>query len=217
MEKIRVAIADDHAIFRRGVVSFLRNNEDFDVVYEASNGQELMDGIPIYNPQVVLMDLTMPVLDGIRATSKIKAIYPDLKIIIISMHDEDHFVSHLMELGANGYLLKDADPDEVENAIYTCHSEDYYYGAFLLRVMHNRLINKSTRKKNLTLNNDVNLTDRELEVLEHICEGTTAPQIAEMVNLSVRTVEGHRNRIMEKTGTKNIAGLVAWAVRNGVV
>jgi two-component system, NarL family, response regulator DegU len=217
MEKIRVAIADDHTIFRRGVVSILRNNEDFDVVYEASNGQELMDGIPVYNPQVVLMDLNMPVLDGIRATTKIKGVYPDLKIIIISMHDEDHFVSHLMELGANGYLLKDAHPDEVEKAIYTCHSEDYYYGAFLLRVMHNRLVNKSTRKKSITLNNEVNLSERELEVLEHICEGTTSPQIADMVSLSVRTVEGHRNRIMEKTGTKNIAGLVAWAVRNGIV
>jgi len=217
MEKIRIAIADDHTIFRRGVVSILRNNDDFDVVYEASNGQELMDGIPTYNPQVVLMDLNMPVLDGIRATTKIKAVYPDLKIIIISMHDEDHFVSHLMELGANGYLLKDAHPDEVEKAIYTCHSEDYYYGAFLLRVMHNRLINKSSRKKKLTLNNEINLSERELEILEHICEGATSSQIADIVILSVRTVEGHRNRIMEKTGTKNIAGLVAWAVRNGIV
>ena len=98
MEKIRVAIADDHAIFRRGVVSFLRNNEDFDVVYEASNGQELMDGIPIHNPQVVLMDLTMPVLDGIRATSKIKAIYPDLKIIIISIRCETKWSSSCMEI-----------------------------------------------------------------------------------------------------------------------
>ncbi|MDZ7898704.1 MAG: response regulator transcription factor [Arcicella sp.] len=217
MEKIRVAIADDHTIFRRGLVSILRNNEDFDIVFEAENGQELMDAIPMYNPQVVLMDLNMPVLDGIRATTKIKGVYPDLKIIIISMHDEDHFVSHLMELGANGYLLKDAHPDEVEKAIYTCNSEDYYYGAFLLRVMHNRLINKTTRKKTITLSSEINLTERELEVLEHICEGTTSPQIAEIVSLSVRTVEGHRNRIMEKTGTKNIAGLVAWAVRNGVV
>jgi two-component system, NarL family, response regulator DegU len=217
MDKIRVAIADDHAIFRRGVVSFLMNNEDFDVVYQASNGQELMDGIPVYAPQVVLMDLQMPVLDGIRATEKIKAVYPEVKIIIISMHDEDHFVSHLMELGANGYLLKDADPDEVEKAIYTCHHEDYYYGAFLLKVMHNRMVNKSSRKKNVNLSNQITLTERELEVLEHICEGTTSPQIAELINLSVRTVEGHRNRIMERTGTKNIAGLVAWAVRNGVV
>jgi two-component system, NarL family, response regulator DegU len=217
MEKIRVAIADDHTIFRRGLVSILRNNEDFDIVYEAENGQELMDGIAVHNPQVVLMDLNMPVLDGIRATTKIKGVYPDLKIIIISMHDEDHFVSHLMELGANGYLLKDAHPDEVEKAIYTCHTEDYYYGAFLLRVMHNRLINKTTRKKSITLSSEINLSERELEVLEHICEGTTSPQIAEMVSLSVRTVEGHRNRIMEKTGTKNIAGLVAWAVRNGIV
>jgi DNA-binding NarL/FixJ family response regulator len=216
-KKIKISIADDHAIFRRGIVSLLQNNDDFEVVAQAANGQELIDSLVITPPDVILMDLQMPVLDGIRATQQIKKDFQHIKIIIISMHDEAQFVTHLMELGANGYLLKDADPDEVENAIYTCHNEDYYYGAFLLKVMHNRMINKPVRKIIPYFSIQIDLSEREVEVLQLICEGTTAPQIAEKINLSPRTVEGHRNRIMEKTGTKNIAGLVAWAVRNGVV
>ena len=215
-QKIKIAIADDHAIFRRGIVSLLQNNDDFEVISQAANGQELIDNLRKEQPHVILMDLQMPVLDGIRATQQIKKELSHIKIIIISMHDEAQFVSHLMELGANGYLLKDADPDEVENAIYTVHNEDYYYGAFLLKVMHNRMINKPIKKIVPFFSIQVELSEREIEVLQHICEGTTAPQIAEKINLSHRTVEGHRNRIMEKTGTKNIAGLVAWAVRNGI-
>lgn len=215
-QKIKIAIADDHAIFRRGIVSLLQNNDDFEVISQAANGQELIDNLRKEQPHVILMDLQMPVLDGIRATQQIKKELSHIKIIIISMHDEAQFVSHLMELGANGYLLKDADPDEVENAIYTVHNEDYYYGAFLLKVMHNRMINKPIKKIVPFFSIQVELSEREIEVLQHICEGTTAPQIADKINLSHRTVEGHRNRIMEKTGTKNIAGLVAWAVRNGI-
>lgn len=215
-QKIKIAIADDHAIFRRGIVSLLQNNDDFEVISQAANGQELIDNLNKEQPHVILMDLQMPVLDGIRATQQIKKELSHIKIIIISMHDEAQFVSHLMELGANGYLLKDADPDEVENAIYTVHNEDYYYGAFLLKVMHNRMINKPIKKIVPFFSIQVELSEREIEVLQHICEGTTAPQIADKINLSHRTVEGHRNRIMEKTGTKNIAGLVAWAVRNGI-
>lgn len=215
-QKIKIAIADDHAIFRRGIVSLLQNNDDFEVISQAANGQELIDNLRKEQPHVILMDLQMPVLDGIRATQQIKKELSHIKIIIISMHDEAQFVSHLMELGANGYLLKDADPDEVENAIYTVHNEDYYYGAFLLKVMHNRMINKPAKKIVPYFSIQIELSEREIEVLQHICEGTTAPQIAEKINLSHRTIEGHRNRIMEKTGTKNIAGLVAWAVRNGI-
>ncbi len=215
--KISIAVADDHALFRRGMVSLLNNmNDDFAVVIEASNGQELIDALPLEMPNVILMDLQMPVLDGIRATEQIKKTYPHIKVIVISMHDEDQFVTRLMELGANGYLLKDADPDEVEKAIYTVVKEDYYYGAFLIKVMHNRFTQKPSKREQTKLLLPVDLSDRELEILKLICEGQTTPQIADMLFISTRTVEGHRNRLMEKTGTKNVAGLVAWAVRNGV-
>ncbi|MFC0184317.1 DNA-binding response regulator, NarL/FixJ family, contains REC and HTH domains [Pseudarcicella hirudinis] len=215
-ERIKIAIADDHALFRRGMVSLLQMNDDFEVILEASNGQELIDALETNLPDVILMDLQMPVLDGIRATEQIKNKHTEIKIIVISMHDEDQFVSHLMELGANGYLLKDADPDEVEKAIRVVATEDYYYGAFLLKVMHNRMLSKPVKKDAPRLSVKVDLSERELEVLKYICEGMSTPQIAEKIFLSPRTVEGHRNRIMEKTGTKNVAGMVAWAVRNGI-
>lgn len=214
--KIRIAVTDDHALIRRGIVALLRHNDDFKVVLEASNGQELIDNIPQTLPDIVLMDLNMPILDGAKATERIKKIFPKIKIIIISMHDEDNVVSHLMSLGANGYLLKDAHPDEVETAIYTVCNEDYYYGPFLIKVMHNRMTNKPDNKTVSQLSVQIGISDRELEVLEHICQGTTTQQIGEILCISSRTVEGHRNRIMEKTGTKNVAGLVAWAVRNGI-
>jgi DNA-binding NarL/FixJ family response regulator len=214
--KIKIAIADDHILFRRGIVSLLQNNDDFEVVYEAGNGQELIDNLSSTKPEVVLMDLQMPILDGIRATERIKKEFPQIKVIVISMHDEDQFVTHLMELGANGYLLKDADPDEVENAIYKVYNEDYYYGPFLIKVMHNRMVNKTVKKSLAPLIVQIDLSTREMEILQLICEGVTTAQIATELFLSARTVDGHRNRIMEKTGTKNVAGLVAWAVRNGV-
>jgi two-component system, NarL family, response regulator DegU len=213
LETIRIAIADDHALFRRGMVSLLKSIPDFEVVYEASNGRELVDSIPSLMPDVVFMDLKMPVMDGIKATELIRNTWPSVNVIVISMHDEDQFVTHLMELGANGYILKDADPDEVELAIRTVLKEGYYYGPFLNRVMHRRFLDKS-RKKEASLSNKIHFTERELEIIHFVCEGLTTAQIAEKVFLSHRTVDGHRTSIMDKLGVKNTAGVVVYAVKN---
>ena len=215
---IKIAIADDHLLFRQGMVMLLKTVADFEVVFEAANGQEIIDAIPTKKPEVILMDLQMPVMDGIRATEYIKKNLAahNTKIIVISNHDEDQFVTHLMELGANGYLLKDADFDEVEKAIRTVATEDYYYGPFLNKVMMARITKKTIKREPTKLNISTLLTERELEVLQFICEGFTNGEIAERIFISFRTVEGHRNHLMEKTGTKNTAGLVAYAVRNGI-
>jgi two-component system, NarL family, response regulator DegU len=215
---IKIAIADDHQLFRQGMVMLLKTVADFEVVFEAANGQEIIDAIPTAQPQVILMDLQMPVMDGIRATEHIKKNMAEhnAKIIVVSNHDEDQFVAHLMELGANGYLLKDADFDEVEKAIRTVAVEDYYYGPFLNKVMMGRITKKPIKRETTTLNVTTLLSERELEILQHICEGFTNTEIADRLFLSNRTVEGHRNRLMEKTGTKNTAGLVAYSVRNGI-
>jgi two-component system, NarL family, response regulator DegU len=213
LETIRIAIADDHALFRRGMVSLLKSIPDFEVVFEAANGQELVDNIPEIMPDVVIMDLKMPVMDGIKATELIRNTWPSVNVIVISMHDEDQFVTHLMELGANGYILKDADPDEVELAIRTVLKEGYYYGPFLNRVMHRRFLDKS-KKKDASFSNKIHFTERELEIIHFVCEGLTTAQIAEKVFLSHRTVDGHRTSIMDKLGVKNTAGVVVYAVKN---
>lgn len=213
---IQLAIADDHALFRRGLVSIFSNTVGVDLIYEAGDGQELIEKMADQRPDVVLLDLQMPRLDGIKTIQHIREHFPGVKVIILSMHDEDNFVTHLMELGANGYLLKDADPEEVARAIQTVASEDYYYGPFLTKVMHRRMLDKSRKREPLHFEVKVNLTARELEILRLICEGHTTAQIADKIFLSDRTVEGHRNRIMEKIGAKNTAGMVVYAVKNGI-
>jgi two-component system, NarL family, response regulator DegU len=212
-ETIKIAIADDHALFRRGMVSLLSTIPNFEVEFEAANGQELIDKLAEIKVDMVMMDLKMPVLDGLQATEIIRQRWPDLPIVVISMIDEDHFVTKLLELGANGYLLKDADPDELELAIRTVVAEGIYYGPFLNRIMHRKLLDK-TRKKDYDLSNKIHLTARELEVIKHICEGMTTAQIADKIFLSARTVDGHRNSIMEKLGVSNTAGVVVYAVKN---
>lgn len=210
---IKIAIADDHALFRRGMVSLLNSVPEFEVLYEAGNAQELIEKLPSQMPDLVIMDLKMPVMDGMKGTEVIREHWPALKVLVVSMIDEDHFVSHLMELGANGYLLKDADPDEVETAIKTIINEDYYYGPFLSKVMHRRMVER-TKKKQPSFTNNIQLTEREIEIIKLICEGLTTTQIADKVYLSPRTVDGHRNSIMDKLGVKNTAGVVVYAVKN---
>ncbi|PKK37961.1 DNA-binding response regulator [Siphonobacter sp. SORGH_AS_0500] len=214
-DQIRVAVADDHALFRRGLANILNTYDGIKVIIEAQDGQDLLTQMAFEAPDVILLDLQMPVMDGIKATEQLRLRFPDVKIIIISMHDDDGFVAHLMELGANGYIIKDSDPDEVVKAIQTVVKENYYYGAFINKVMHRRMLDKAkTKKPSFTA--QPALSERELEVLQLICSGLTNAQIAAKLFLSDRTVEGHRTRIMEKIGAKNTAAMVVYAVKNGL-
>jgi two-component system, NarL family, response regulator DegU len=218
MSPIKIAIADDHLLFRKGIITILGQSPNLEFVLEAINGKDLIDALALNTttmPDVILMDVQMPVLDGIKATEYVKEHFPSIKVLILSMHDEDNFVTHLMELGANGYLLKDTDPEEVEIAIKTVYEEDYYYGAFLTKVMHRKMLKKTIAPRE-TPRFGVNLTERELEILRLICDGFTNAEIADKVCLSPRTVDGHRTRIMEKVGVKNTAGLVVYAVKNNL-
>ncbi len=215
MSKIQIAVVDDHSLFRKGMISILQQVLDFEVVLEATNGQEFLDKLQGQPIDVVLMDLQMPVLDGIKTTEIIRAKYPDTKVLILSMHDEDQFVLHLMEIGANGYLLKDTDPEEVEKAIRKVHETDIYFSDFVSKIML-RKMNRKTQQENKIFNYKTDLSERELQVLKYICEGLTTAEIGDIVALSPRTVEGHRLRMMEKLGLKNTAGLVAFAIRNNL-
>lgn len=216
MSKIQVAVVDDHNLFRKGMISILQQIPDFEVVMEAVNGQEFLDKLPNQPIDVVLMDLQMPVLDGIKTTEIVRAKFPDTKVVILSMQDEDQFVLHLMEIGANGYLLKDTDPEEVEKAIKKVYETDIYFSDFVSKIML-RKMNRKPQQENKIFNYKTDLSEREIQVLKHICEGLTTVEIGEIVALSPRTVEGHRLRMMEKLGLKNTAGLVAYAIRNNLV
>lgn len=218
MAKIKLALVDDHNLFRRGIASILGQVADFELVLEASNGQEFIDKIPRRIPDVVLLDLQMPVLDGTATADYLRDNYPLIKIIVLTMHDEDRMVLHLLEKGVSGYLLKDSDPDEVEKAIRKVMDEGVYLNEFVSRAMLRKMTNKTSVVKQSTLyNSKILLSEREKEVLKLICEGMSTAEISDKIFLSPRTVEGHRLRILEKTGTKNTAGMVAYAFKNDLV
>jgi len=219
MEKIRLCIADDHRLFRAGFRSMLSGIRDFDFVFEAGNGQELIDQLEKDPCDIVLLDVNMPVMDGIKATSVLKERFPDVKIIVISMFDEDRFVTHMLELGVNGYLLKDSSPDEVEKAIRQVYTEGVYYSDFVGRALHRKLMaKKNDRVPMPTLTAlAVELTSREKEVLRLLCDGLSTAEIGDKMCISARTVEGYRQRIIEKTGAKNIAQAIAFAYQRNLI
>ncbi|RZK10660.1 MAG: response regulator transcription factor [Flavobacterium sp.] len=215
MDVIKVAIADDHKIFRKGVILSLRPYNNIKFVQEAENGDELLAGIAESAPDVVLMDLRMPGKDGIETTKVISKQYPHIYVLVLSMHEDERFVSHMMENGANGYLLKNAEPQEIKRAIMDVYEKGYYLNNFVNRI----LIKKAhSKQKSLpSLNNDITISDKEKEVLQYICMEYTAQEIAQKMEISPRTVEAIKDRLMERFGSKNTAGLVFFAVKNNLV
>lgn len=219
MRKIKVAVCDDHNLFRAGVVSILSLVPDFDLMLEAANGQELIDKLPRKTPDVVLLDLQMPVMDGTATADYLRENYPLIKIIVITMHDEDRMVLHLLEKGVSGYLLKDTEPAEMERAIRKVMDEGIYLTEFVSKAMLRKMTNKTAvvKQPSAFYNSKVLLSEREKEVLKLICEGFSTQEVSEKIFLSPRTVEGHRLRILEKTGTRNTAGMVAYAFKNDLI
>jgi len=215
MAEIKVAIADDHKIFRKGVILSLRHYSNIRFVLEADNGQQLLDGIEEAKPNVVLMDLRMPVKDGFETTKYLCDHYPDIYVLVLTMHEEERFVLHLMESGANGYLLKSTDPVEIKKAIMDVVEKGYYLNNFVNRILIKRSHNKN--KPLQSLKKEFELNAKEKEVLHNICLEYTSAEIGLKMGISARTVESIKERLMERFGTKNTAGLVFFAVKNNLI
>jgi DNA-binding NarL/FixJ family response regulator len=215
MNEITVAIADDHQLFRKGVIHSLSPYKQLRFLLEAGTGDELLSGLANEPVQVVLMDLKMPGKDGIETTKLISRNYPDIKVLIVSMYEDERFVHHLMENGAHGYLLKNAEPQEMLKAIIDVIEKGYYLNDFVNRIL---LRTAGQKQKNLpALDIDLALSDREKMVLRLICMEFTAQEIAQKMELSSRTVEAIKDRLMDRFGSKNTAGLVFFAVRNHLI
>jgi DNA-binding NarL/FixJ family response regulator len=215
MKKIKIAIADDYKIFRDGIKVGLLNDDNLEVVLEADNGEDLLAGFEKTMPDVVIMDLKMPIMDGMEATKVIKKKYSTVKVLVVTMYEDDKFIIHLMENGANGYLLKNADAEEIKKSIYAVHENGYYFNDVVNKALLKKLVLKGNFKP--SFNQDVELTERELEVLKLICEEKTAAEIGKELFLSPRSVEGIRQRLIEKVGVRNTAGLVMFAIKNGLL
>ncbi len=215
MSVIKIAIADDYKIFREGLKVGLSSDENMQVLLEADNGEDLMKALESFTPDVIIMDLKMPLMDGMEATKQVRKKYPSIKVLVVSMYEDDKFIIHLMENGANGYLLKNAEPDEIKRSIYAVHENGYYFNDLVNKALLKKLVLKNNFKP--SFNQNVELTERELEVLKLICEEKTAGEIAKEIFLSPRSVEGIRQRLIEKVGVRNSAGLVMFAVKNGIV
>lgn len=216
MKPINIILADDHQLFRRGLRKVLEEMEGMQVTGEATDGAVLLKKLGESGPEtdVVLMDLNMPNLNGIQATAMVRERYPAVKIIVLTLYDEVQFIARMVEMGADGYLLKDADTDEVEKAIREVVAHGFYFNANMLAAMRK---GSAARSRELPLGGPVNLTGRELEVLKLICQEYTATEIAEKLFISTRTVDGHRQKLLDKTGSRNTAGLVIYAMRKGVL
>lgn len=212
LPEIKVAIADDHKIFRKGVILSMRQYTNIRFIMEADNGEDLLQKIPEDLPDVILCDLKMPIKDGIDATKSITKLYPQIRVIILTMYEDDRFVGHLMDCGAAGYLLKNSDPSEVYKAITDVKRTGFYLSPFVNKILIRK--NYSKQKFNPSLSSEAVLSDREKEVLTLVCMEYTATEIAAKMFISARTVEAIKDRLMERFGVKNSVGLVFYAMKN---
>jgi DNA-binding NarL/FixJ family response regulator len=215
---IRVFLVDDHTVLRNGIRALLANEEGLEVVGEASDGLGLLEQLPQAAPDVVLMDINMPGMDGVETTRRLRELYPEVRVLALSMLDNEQYVNQMLESGAAGYLLKNAALDEIVFAIRTVAAGRPFFctelGLSMLRQFTELLYGGGeptpTRKPN-------GLSKRELEVLKLIAEGLTNAEIADKLFTSKRTIETHRQNIIEKTQAKNTASLVRYAVSQGLI
>lgn len=215
-KKIKIIAVDDHNLFRESLVFSLGRNNEFEIVAEASNGLEAISEYEKHKPDLVLMDILMPELDGIEATRKIIEKHPDAKIIALTMFGEEEFYHKMINLGVKGFVLKQSSFSELETAIIMVSKGDFYFSQDLLRKVILKMSDKKTETKK-NINQVEELTKREIELIQLICKGNSNAEIAEIMFVSPRTVEGYKTKLLDKTSSKNIASLIIFAVKNNLI
>jgi len=207
MRKSRLFVVDDHQLFRNGLKFILNERDDMEVTGEASNGKEFLDLLDFVNPDLVLMDIGMPIMNGIEATRLALDKHPNLKILVLSMFSESEYYNSMIDMGVKGFVLKNADNEELYQAIRKILAGGTHFSQELLLSI--------IRRK--TPENKIQLTRREKDVLDLICRGLSNQQIAEKLIISQRTVERHRSNLLAKTDSKNSVSLVVFAIRNRLI
>ena len=218
---IRIALVDDHSLFRHGLKMLLDMCPDFEVVCDAASGEEFLAQLPQTHPDVVFMDYAMPGLNGAQTTARALASDPELKVITLSMFGDAVYYSEMVASGAKGFMLKDSGFDEVVEAVQTVIGGGSYFSASLLDSLSHSIRSADTAADDGTRQQQIpdhdQLSEREIEILVGICQGLSTQEIADKLFISKRTVDKHRANILEKTGCKNTASLVVYAIRKGIV
>lgn len=214
-DKIRVAIADDHILFRAGVKTALSMQKDIQIVAEADNGLQLLNLLKHITPDVILLDIQMPIMDGISTLPEIKRLYPEIKVVMLTMHNDHSMISRLLELGANGYLTKNSDSEVIYEAVKTVFEQEYYINHLTNKALIDVLRGK--KKTSIPTPGEARLSEKEITILKMMCEEKSTKEIADLVDLSPRTVEAIRDKLKTKTGAKSVAGLVMYAVKSGII
>ena len=212
---IRIIIADDHEIFRDGLALMLARQKDIILLAEASNGQDLVKLVEEHQPDVIITDIKMPIMDGVQATRQLIKKDPARKIIALSMFDEENQIVDMLEAGAKGYLLKNADKQEILDAIETVYEDKTYYCHHTSARLTNLIVKSSFnpyKKKE-----PVNFNEREIEIIKLICQQYSTKEIGDKLFISPRTVEGYRTKILEKMNAKNTVGVVVFALKHDLV
>jgi len=213
-QPIRISIADDQPLFREGLALLLQQTPDFELQFEAADGQEFMTQLKAAEtmPDIALLDIEMPLMDGAALQALLQEQYPLLKVIMLSVNASERLTARMIQNGACGYLLKNCGRQELEAAIRTTHNSGFYIDARVMKAMQSNGHRQARGLKN-TAGLTIELSEREREVLQLICRELTNAEIAEQLFISTRTVEGHRNNLLLKTGCRNTAGLVLFAIR----
>lgn len=209
---IKIALADDQLLFRKGMMALIRQFDDMEIVLEASSGNQLLRALsdqPVL-PDLVLLDISMPDGNGLETLQQLKKKYPAIRIIMLTIHEEEKFIVKLIDAGANAYLAKNTEPVILEEAIRSVMATDFYFSKAMLDAMRHAY---KYNKNKIQVDDPDGLTSREKEILLLICKEYSSPEIAARLFLSERTVEGHRNHLLQKTGARNAAGLVIYAVQ----
>lgn len=215
MSKIRVFLADDHLILREGIRALLEKVPDIEMVGEAADGEAAISSIEQLMPDVVLMDITMPGINGLEATRLIKQRYPQIKVLILTMHETDQYLSEMLSAGASGYIVKTTDSSELISAIQEVNEGNVHLYPSIARMLVEDYLHKVTTGEEKKSYNG--LTPREREVLKHIAEGKQNKEISNFLGISVRTVQAHRTNLMDKIGAHDRTELVKYAIRKGII
>ena len=214
MKKINVIIVDDHKIFRTGFKLLLSEIEDIGTVSEASNGKEFLEMISKNKPNIVFMDISMPVMGGIEASSKALELYPDLKIIVLSTFGDENYFNKMTDIGVKGFLLKNSDVEEFKKAVYLVNNDCNYFSNELMINLSKKLAHYQKTEK---IKERLNLNENEIQIIKLLSHGLSSYEIADEMCLSRRTIEGYRTKMLQKTNTNNTTTLVIYAIKNNII